>query len=240
MGNAMTFKILMEEGKVIHRAGQLQERGRSSTNKPTNQPRDHQWNRSHAMMNWTQKNETIEEESTTEGDEAKTFKKALQKDIVRSRQEQAIRAGKPLLNIDTSALRGRTFINDPDEKREQTRAKIDDIAPTGDWTADRKHQLFRFQVKIGERKFEKIPTYNKMLEWYERDMHLDGYFKIDGILDHRKDKEAGFGHVVLVQWGDGMSVHMERPEDDFRGRPYHRLTLCSKEQVAGYRWVEKM
>jgi hypothetical protein len=37
-------------------------------------------------------------------------------------------------------------------------------------------------------------------------MHLDGYFKIDGILDHRKDKEAGFGHIMLVQWGDGTST----------------------------------
>jgi hypothetical protein len=102
---------------------------------------------------------------------------------------------------------GRMFINDPDEKGEQIRAKIDDITPTGDWTADCKHQLFRFKVKIRERKFKKVLTYNKMLEWCERDMHLDGYFKIDGILDHQKDKEAGFGHVVLVQWGDGRSPH---------------------------------
>ena len=49
-------------------------------------------------------------------------------------------------------------------------------------------------------------TYNKMLEWCNRDMDKDDFFKIDGITGHRKDKRAGRGHMVLVQWADGTST----------------------------------
>ena len=157
------------------------------------------------MMRKASKGKVEEDVASDEDEEEEEvpFVKSMKRDIVRSRREQAIRAGKPLLNIDTSALLGRTFINDPDETGEQVRAKIDDIAPTGDWTADRKQRLFRFKAKIGEKRFERVLTYNKMLEWCERDMHLDGYFKIDGIMGHRKDKTAGFGHMVKIKWGDG-------------------------------------
>jgi hypothetical protein len=174
VGHAMTFKILTEEGKIIHRAfvrsaaGDAafnnQRANESAEGSPTEQ------GSCNDELEPEERSEAPEEEPTDGDDEPTMFKKAMKKDIVRSCREQAIRAGKPLLNIDTSALLGRTFINDPDEKGEQVWAKIDDIAPTNDWTADRKHRLFRFKVKIGERKFEKVLTYNKMLEWCERDM----------------------------------------------------------------------
>ena len=32
------------------------------------------------------------------------------------------------------------------------------------------------------------------------------YFHIDGILGHRKDKNASKGYLVHVQWGDGTST----------------------------------
>ena len=34
-------------------------------------------------------------------------------------------------------------------------------------------------------------TYNKMLEWCNRDLDKDDFFKIEGITGHRKDKSAG-------------------------------------------------
>jgi hypothetical protein len=156
----MTFKILTEEGKVIHQAvirsaaaageGAFinQRANESAKGSPVEQEPCND------ELDPEERSKATEEEPMNEDDEAKMFKKTMQKDIVRSQREQAIRAGKPLLNIDTSALLRWTFINDPDEKGEQIRAKIDDIAPTGDWTADHKHRLFRFKVKIRERKFE--------------------------------------------------------------------------------------
>jgi hypothetical protein len=48
----MTFKILTEEGKITGQSSdQLQEKVRSSTNEPTNQPKSHQWSKSPATMN---------------------------------------------------------------------------------------------------------------------------------------------------------------------------------------------
>ena len=42
-----------------------------------------------------------------------------------------------------------------------------------------------------------------MIEWCNRDIHLDGYFEIDGILGHRKDSKANGGYWLKVKWGDG-------------------------------------
>lgn len=202
VGSAMTFKVLTEEGKIIHRSivrsaaleGAFVNRRAEDKAKGSMVAQEEEG---------ATQDEDAEEPETTQEDDTHSFDRKIQKDILRSRREQAIRAGKPLMNIDTSALLGRTFINDPDTNGEQVRAKIEDIAPTGDWTADRKQRLFRFRASIGEKRYEKVLTYNKMLEWCDRDMHLDGYYEIDGILNHRKDKNAGLGYMVQVKWGDG-------------------------------------
>ena len=100
------------------------------------------------------------------------------------------------------SLIGRTFINDPDEHGQQHRAKIESIETMDEKTAD--HQtLYRFRSKIGETRYENLLTYHKMLEWCERDIHLDGYFTIDGIVGHRKDPKAKGGYWLKVKWGDG-------------------------------------
>ena len=41
-----------------------------------------------------------------------------------------------------------------------------------------------------------------MIEWCNRDIHLDGYFEIDGILGHREDLKANGGYWLKVKWGD--------------------------------------
>ena len=45
-----------------------------------------------------------------------------------------------------------------------------------------------------------------MLEWCERDLDKDGYFQIEGIVGHRKEKDAGRGYLVHIKWGDGTST----------------------------------
>ena len=49
-------------------------------------------------------------------------------------------------------------------------------------------------------------TYNKMVEGCGRDLDKDNFSWIDGIIGHKKDKYAGRGHIVLVQWADGTST----------------------------------
>jgi hypothetical protein len=40
-------------------------------------------------------------------------------------------------------------------------------------TADGKEELYKFRCKVGERTFEHIMTYNKMLEWCNRNLDKD-------------------------------------------------------------------
>ena len=41
-------------------------------------------------------------------------------------------------------------------------------------------------------------TYNKMLEWCERDQDKDDFFKVEEILNHQKNKESTRGYDVLL------------------------------------------
>ena len=98
--------------------------------------------------------ETVEDE---EGEQA-NFRDDIKKDCWDSRHEEAIMNGATLPTIDTSELVGRTFISNPDEEGNQVRAKVEDIEPLEDWTADRTEQLFRFRCKHGEKIFEELLT----------------------------------------------------------------------------------
>ena len=111
-------------------------------------------------------------------------------------------AGGALPTIDASKLIGRTFIDDPDMEGNQRRAKIEEIELTSERTPDLQ-ELFRFRASVGEKRFEKLMTYHKMVEWCNRDLHLDGYYKVDGILGHRKDPKARGGYWLRIKWGDG-------------------------------------
>jgi hypothetical protein len=62
-------------------------------------------------------------------------------------------------------------IDDPDKKD----AKVDAVEPTDERTTARP-ALFRFRAKIGERQFYKLLTVQKLVEWYDRDIPLDGDF----------------------------------------------------------------
>ena len=128
------------------------------------------------------------------------------KNIVLSKRDNAEDPNHTLPTIDAPVLLGRTFINDPDKTGEQTQARIENVKPIGRYTPDGKQELFRFRARAGEKTFENIMTYNKMLEWCDRDLDKDDFFRIEGIIGHWKEKEAGRGYVVLVQWADGTST----------------------------------
>ena len=106
-----------------------------------------------------------------------TFENEIQEEVLRSRCERDIEEGKALPTVDLESLLGRTFINDPDMLGHQQRAEIVSIESTDERTAD--HQiLYRFRSKVGERRYDNLLTYHKMVEWCNRDIHLDGYFEI--------------------------------------------------------------
>ena len=200
VGNAMTFKILTADDKVIHRSVV-----RSATGEGAFINRRADEAASDATVGKTDLNPFIKASDTSTNDKNHA-RQGCQRDTVKSRRETHIKNGHPLPTLDTSSLLGRTFINDPSEDGTQVRAKIEQVDPLRGQLADGRQPLFRFRSKVGEETFEHIMTYNKMLEWCDRDLDKDGYFHIDGIIGHRKEKEAGRGHMVHVKWGDGTST----------------------------------
>jgi hypothetical protein len=210
VGNAMTFKVLSNEEKVINRAVVRSAMGDGAF---VNKRADQQARGDIAKFDITKDSiitvETVEDDdeatigdTPTSSSPAETFDGEIQQEILRSKRERDIEEGKTLPTVDLESLLGRTFINDPDMLGHQQRAEIVSIEPTDERTAD--HQvLYRFRSKIGERRYDNLLTYHKMIEWCNRDIHLDGYFEIDGILGHRKDPKANGGYWLKVKWGDG-------------------------------------
>ena len=109
----------------------------------------------------------------------------------------------PIINI--TDLLNRTFITNPDEDGEQGRAKIVDVTPTDKLTADGKDIIVKFKCAHGDKVFEEVTSYNRMLEWCDRDLDKDDMFKLDGIVSHRKAKLSTTkgDWEVLVQWATG-------------------------------------
>ena len=63
--------------------------------------------------------------------------------------------------------------------------------------------MFKFRAKAGNKVFKEIVTYNRMLEWCNKDMDKDDFFNMKGIKDHRKVKGASNRidkWEVLVDW----------------------------------------
>jgi hypothetical protein len=176
VGHAMTFKILMKDDKVIHRSVVRSATGTGAfiNQKATvaaKQPRHN---------------------STTEKSPEDTFQSELQEDITRARRENASARGESIPIIDTANLLGRTFIDDPDIVGAQRRATIEEVIPTNTRTSDNKEQLFRFRAKVGEKTFEHLMTYNKMVKWCERDQQAEGIYRIEAITGHWKTKKGTY------------------------------------------------
>ena len=127
--------------------------------------------------------------------------------VVRPREEGIHQAkdDRPMPTINPTSLINRSYITNPDDEGEQLRAVIEEITPLGETTSDQSEQLLKFRAKAGEKVYEEVLTYNRMLEWCDRDLDKDDFFNFKGILGHRKVKNKW---EVLVDW--------ERAEKDWQ------------------------
>ena len=102
-----------------------------------------------------------------------------------SRIEAYIQAGGTLPTVDVSDLLGHTFISEPDENEEQMRARIGGIETTEESTSDDTQRLYKFKCEVNDKAFEEILTYNRMLNWVDRDCHKDDMFVFESMKAHR-------------------------------------------------------
>ena len=206
VGHAMTFYVLTEIRKVIARAVLRTARKTGPCRNLKADPDvealqdDDDEDDGHAQEFRKQALREAEEDSL-----AQQFLKDVKGDIVRSR---ATDKGIEPPVVDIKGLLGRTFISNPDDNGEQQRAKIIQVTPTVKRTPDGKDAIVRFKCKHGNRMFEEVLSYNKMLEWCNRDVDRDDMFKIDGIISHRKAKlkDSTGPWEVLVKWSSGQAT----------------------------------
>ncbi|CAB9522786.1 hypothetical protein SEMRO_1340_G264410.1 [Seminavis robusta] len=199
----MTYKILTEDDKIIHRAVARTARlGNEFTN----------WKADAQAPKLAPKPKPFVDgppSKTIEGgidlgetQNATVFHDAIRHDISSHLREDDILQGGTLPTIDVSGLLNRTFITNPDDNGEQARAKIVSATPTGETDADGKEAVFRFRCKHGDKCFDETKAYSKMLEWCDRDLDLDDMFKIDSVQDHRPSKTRS-KFEILVEWASG-------------------------------------
>ena len=119
-----------------------------------------------------------------EDHDSDSFHQNILKDIVYSRSVDT--PDEQLPTIKLGDIVGRTFISNPDENGEQRRSQILEAQVTGETTADGKDAILRFKCKHGNALFEEVVSYNKMLEWVERDKDKDDMYKIEAIVSYRK------------------------------------------------------
>ena len=192
VGHPMTYKILTAQGKIISRAVV-----RTATKDGP-----------YRNLRAERAVEDDEEDDPEVAQRSEAFRKSFERDLtdgftplpedtihVRSRYWDRVNKDPdveptednlPTLGIE--ALVGRTFVSKPDMDGNQHWAKITDVEPTGELTADGKDVIVRFKCKYGEHMFEEIMSYNKMLDWVERDKLKDDCHKVEAILGHRKAK----------------------------------------------------
>ena len=98
---------------------------------------------------------------------------------------------------------------------EQRRIQIESIEATKDATADYTERLYKFKCKVKDEVNEEIMTYNRMLEWVDRDVHRDDFYNFTAIKAHRLHPDPkglkGMGlenapvgsYQLLIEWESG-------------------------------------
>ena len=209
VGHGMTYKILTEDNKIIHRA--VARSGNKTGGYDNKRAKKAAPNRS---PHWdipgiddpiveTVEDEDEEIESPTDTPEEDDFIKSAKEDVLKSLHEDKVARGENLPTIDSTGLLGRTFLPDPDDNGEQTRAKVEAVELTDNQTADGTEQLYKFRCRVGEKTYDHIMTYNKMLDWCDRDLDKDDMYKIDIIHAHKRDTRAAGGYKLNVEWASG-------------------------------------
>jgi hypothetical protein len=211
VGHGMTYKILTEDNKIIHRAVARSankmggfDNKRAKEAAPMGSP---EWDIPNvsgpSVETVTDDDDNEEDEVISEEPERDDFIKSAKEDVLKSLHEDKVARGEDLPTIDSTGLLGRTYLPDPDENGEQTRAKVEAVELTDNKTADGTEQIYKFRCRVGEKTFEHIMTYNKMLEWCERDVDKDDMYKIDTIYAHKRDTKAAGGYKLNVGWASG-------------------------------------
>ena len=198
VGHGMTYKILTENYKIIHRAVVRTARKtgpyaniRANEQCPNvaPEPKHHNVPLEDPLEEGIEKDEGANPE----------FFDSIRDSINKVSQDADVLEGGAMPTVDITNLLNRTFISDPDENGEQYRSKIISAEPTGQTDADGTDVVYKFKCKHGTKYFEEIVAYNKMLEWCDRDLDKDDMYRIETILSHRPSKTKSKWEV-LVQW----------------------------------------
>ena len=239
VGNAMTFKILTKEKKVIHRSvvRSAVKRGvfrnkRADEESPETAAVDPRPTETGPTGEQEQPiPETVEDDEeeipeetigTQEVDE--DFSKKLMDELIQSKWDEHVRKGGQLPTFDVEDLIGRTFIDNPDDEGVQVRATIEAATPTGRNVADKSERLYKFRCKVGDKAFEEIMSYNKMLEWCDRDLQADDFYRVNDITGHKK---VGSNWYLRIHWGDN-TVDWRLYRDIFNSDPVE-VAMYAKE-----------
>ena len=205
VGHSMTFKIITNEGKLISRSlvRSATEPGifqnvKANEAAPNVAPKE-----PNATVEIGDKKVGVIIESVDDDDENDTSDDTTSHGPQRISLTSAVKDGESLPTFSSKDLLGRTFITNPDEEQEQRRAKIFDVVLDDERTADGKQPLFRFKAKVGDKTFEHVMTYNRMLEWCDRDLDKDDFYRLVRIMGHRKKPSARGGWQVRVEWASG-------------------------------------
>ena len=242
VGATVTFKILTEDMKVIARSvvrtatkpGAYQNK-RANAQAPQLAPRP--------VTNGLRIDEDVHKisvETVTDGDEESTHEDdanavsepsanpgTTQSTFLKTAMEEAVEAGRDLPTIDISEILGRTFITTPDHDGEQQRAQIMDAEFLQDRTADEAQPLIKFKCRVGNRRFDEVMTYNRMLQWCDQHKDDGEFFRLVSIQNHRKHKGKW---QVLVEWASGLS-DWNNMADIFRDDPVTISMYAQKKKL---------
>ena len=213
VGHSMTYKILTEDLKVISRAivRTANKKGvfvnkRANDKAPKLAPKS-----PNAQLKVKGKTIPVFTVTEDEDDDEQSSVEAEEKPkegeaFLRSAMDEFHGPDAELPVFDVSDLLNRTFITLPDDDGEQHRAKIEDVQVSKDKTADGKEILLRFKCKVGAKRFEEVVTYNRMLDWVERDKDKDDFHRFVAIHGHRRNSKRKSKWEVLVEWASGQKT----------------------------------
>ena len=245
VGNAMSFKILTETGKIITRSvvrtatkggpfWNIRAEGKApnlAPLKPSRRLRVKDQVIDVAVetdpINTKVKPAPQGQEDESNGEESPNDDVQPETVRIRTAMEDIIANGGNLPEVNINEIIGKSFISMPNEKGEQKHAKITDVDITDEKATDRDEQLLKFRCKVGEKTFEEILTYNQMLNWIDKSKVEDQFYVIDSIIGHRASDQT---------WPDGSrwEVNIRWASDDTSWEPLNTIKECDPITVALY------
>ena len=135
--------------------------------------------------------------------------------------------GSSVQTIDVDSLIGCTFLLPPDQDGNVHRATIMEAVEDNKIEASADPTLQKFRCDIGDGKFEEIHTYNKILNYLEKDGGMDGQWKFKAILDHagpfakgsKDPRYQGERFSLKMDWENGEQTWVARSNVDADNKP---------------------